>query len=179
MIAADLTNLGETHALAGALDAAEPLYREAQRIYDGLGDPDGRGFVLSQLGRLALDRQQIDDALDLLVEGLRLRWEAGDRGGAADTLDSLAEVALTGGDVAWARSIAVTVECLRQEMGIRRLPVYEQRFLAVKAAVGARQGECEGGADEMVRRVMASLARHRTVAPGRRRRSVTNDPQPP
>ena len=56
MIATDFANLGEAHYLSGALDEAERLYREALTLFEALGDPRGQGFVLGQVGLLALDR---------------------------------------------------------------------------------------------------------------------------
>ncbi|MCC2629788.1 MAG: putative ATPase, partial [Thermomicrobiales bacterium] len=89
MIAADLHNLGEAHHLSGSLDEAESLYREALALFDALGDVGGRGFALCHLGLLALDRGNPLDARELLLESLQLRWGAGLRGLATDTLEAL------------------------------------------------------------------------------------------
>jgi tetratricopeptide (TPR) repeat protein len=156
MTAADLGNLGETRYLAGAFADAEALYREALNIYDSLGDPMGRGFVVSQLGRLALDRKQTEAAVTLLLDGLRLRWDAGDRGGAADTLDALAEAVVQTGDLNWARKAVAVGEVLRIETGIARLPVYAERFAAVKDAIDEPVAEASGSIDELMRDVMAA-----------------------
>ncbi len=155
MTAADLGNLGETHYLAGALADAEALYRESLKIYDSLGDPMGRGFVVSQLGRLALDRKQTEAAVTLLLDGLRLRWGAGDRGGAADTLDALAEAVVQTGDLDWARTIVVAGEALRAETGLARLPVYAARYAAVKDAIGEPRSGRSGSIDELVGKVLS------------------------
>jgi predicted ATPase len=156
MTAADLGNLGEARYLAGALVEAEALYGEALEIYDSLGDPMGRGFVLSQLGRLALDRKQTEDAVTLLLDGLRHRWDAGDRGGAADTLDALAEAVVQSGDLNWATKIVVAGEALRAETGLARLPVYAERYAVVKDAIGDPGSEPSGSIDELVRDVMSA-----------------------
>lgn len=156
MTAADLGNLGEARYLAGALEDAEALYREALGIYDSLGDPMGRGFVVSQLGRLALDRNQTDEAVKLLLDGLRHRWEAGDSIGAADTLDALAEAVVQTGDLDWARMAVAAGEALRAETGIARLPVYAKRFAAVRDAIDEPVSEPTGSIDELVRDVMTA-----------------------
>ena len=159
MTAADLGNLGEARYLAGALADAEVLYQEALNIYESLGDPMGRGFVVSQLGRLALERKQTEAAVPLLLDGLRHRWDAGDRGGAADTLDALAEAAVQLGDLDWARTIVVAGEALRAETGLARLPVYAERYAAVKDAIGEPRWEPSGSIDELVRAVLAAKPR--------------------
>ena len=159
MTAADLGNLGEVRYLAGAFADAEELYREALNIYESLGDPMGRGFVVSQLGRLALERKQTEAAVPLLLDGLRHRWDAGDRGGAADTLDALAEAAVQLGDLDWARTIVVAGEALRAETGLARLPVYAKRYAAVKDAIGEPRWEPSGSIDELVRAVLAAKPR--------------------
>jgi tetratricopeptide (TPR) repeat protein len=136
MIAADLANLGEARHLAGSLDEAESLYRDALHHYEAHSDPMGKGFVLSQLGRLALDQNQLEVGLNLLLQGLELRWNAGDRGGTADTLDAMASAAVQAGKLKWAAQITETVDRLRRETGIGRAEVYERRFDEVKAVVG-------------------------------------------
>ena len=98
MIAADLANLGEARHLNGALDEAESLYREALALFESIGDPGGQGYVCSQLGLLALDRGNAAEARERLIESLRLRWHAGERGAAADTLEALAEATWKLGD---------------------------------------------------------------------------------
>jgi tetratricopeptide (TPR) repeat protein len=156
MTAADLGNLGEARYLAGAFSEAEALYREALHIYESLGDPMGRGFIVSQLGRLALDRKQTEDAVTLLLDGLRLRWDAGDRGGAADSLDALAEAVVQTADLNWARTIVVAGEALWAETGLARLPVYVERYAAVKDAIGEPSSEPSGSIDELVGEVLSA-----------------------
>jgi predicted ATPase/class 3 adenylate cyclase len=136
MTAGDLANLGETRHLAGALADAESLYQDARRIYEEIDDQMGLGFVQTQLGRLALNRDRAQEALDVLQTGFHLRWEAGDLAGAADSLDALAEAAVRSGDIAWAQRIVTAGDLLRAETGIARLPVYAARHAAVKSALG-------------------------------------------
>ena len=98
MIATDVANLGEAHHFSGSLDEAERLYREALTCFETLGDPRGQGFVLGQLGLLALDRGNPQEGCELLRASLKLRWRAGLRGPAADTLEALAEASWRLGD---------------------------------------------------------------------------------
>jgi tetratricopeptide (TPR) repeat protein len=137
MIAADLHNLGEAHHLSGSLDEAEGLYREALALFDALGDVGGRGFALCHLGLLALDRGNPLDARELLRESLQLRWSAGLRGLAADTLEALAEATWLLGDLDRAAMILQVSSQLREETGVARQPVYEARYQRVVQAVEA------------------------------------------
>ncbi len=137
MIAADLHNLGEAHHLSGSLDEAEGLYREALALFDALGDAGGRGFALCHLGLLALDRGNPLDARELLLESLQLRWSAGLRGLASDTLEALAEATWRLGDLDRAAVMIWASSQLREETGVPRQPVYEARYQRVVQAVEA------------------------------------------
>ena len=128
MIATDLANLGEAHHLNGALDEAESLYDEALALFETIGDPGGEGYVRSQLGLLALDRGNAVEARERLIEALRLRWNAGEQGGAADTLEALAEATWKLGDADLAATLLRTATTVREETGIARPPVYAERY---------------------------------------------------
>jgi predicted ATPase/class 3 adenylate cyclase len=136
MIAADLHNLGEARHLSGALDEAESLYQEALDLFDVLGDAGGRAFSLCHLGLLALDRGNPQRARELLLESLKLRWSAGLRGLACDTLEALAEATWRLGDLNGAAMILRASSQLREETGVARQPVYEARYQRVVQAVG-------------------------------------------
>ena len=137
MIAADLHNLGEARHLSGSLDEAEALYREALVLFDALGDAGGRGFALCHLGLLALDRGKPLEARELLLESLKLRWSAGLRGLASDTLEALAEATWRLGDLDFAATLIQTANLLRDETGVARQPVYEKRYQQIVKAVEA------------------------------------------
>ena len=138
MIASDLHNLGEANHLSGSLEVAEGQYREALALFEELGDLRGRGFALTHLGLLALDRQDPGEANRLLIESLRLRWSAGLRGATADTLEALAEATWQLGDNELAATILRASARLREETGLARQPIYEPRFQQVAQAVGYR-----------------------------------------
>jgi tetratricopeptide (TPR) repeat protein len=135
-IATDLANLGEAHHLAGSLDESEALYREAIALFESLGDPSGRSFVLNQLGLLSLDRGIASEAHRLLTESLRVRWTAGLRGAAADTLEALAEATWQQGNASFAATLLKVANILRKETGVARQPVYETRYQRLANAVG-------------------------------------------
>jgi tetratricopeptide (TPR) repeat protein len=137
MIAADLHNLGEARHLSGSLDEAESLYQEALGRFDVLGDAGGRAFSLCHLGLLTLDRGNPLRARELLLESLTLRWSAGLRGLACDTLEALAEATWQLGDLERAAMILRASSQLREETGVARQPVYEVRYQRVVQAVSA------------------------------------------
>ena len=150
MIATDFANLGEAHHLSGALDEAERLYREALTLFEALGDPRGKGFVLGQVGLLALDRGNPQEARELLRESLRLLWGAGLRGSAADALQALAEANWRLGEMDVAAAQLQTADGLRQETGLVRQPVYEARYQRVLAAVGDHRSAASLNIDQTV-----------------------------
>jgi predicted ATPase/class 3 adenylate cyclase len=135
MIATDFANLGEAHHLRGALDEAERLYGEALTLFKTVGDPRGQGFVLGQVGRLALDRGNLQEAREPLRESLRLLWGAGLRGSAADALEALAEANWRLEELDVAATQLQTADRLRDETGLVRQPVYEARYQRILAAV--------------------------------------------
>jgi tetratricopeptide (TPR) repeat protein len=143
MIAADLHNLGEACHLSGSLDEAEALYQEALGLFDALGDAGGRGFALCHLGLLTLDRGNALEARELLLESLKLRWSAGLRGLACDTLEALAEATWRLGDLDSAATILLASSQLREETGVARQPVYEARYQRVVQAVSAAALQAE------------------------------------
>ena len=138
MIATDLANLGEARHLSQSLAEAASLYQDALARFDALGDPRGRGFVLNQLGLLALDRGEAADARQFLSESLQLRWSAGLRDSTADTLEALAEAAWRLDDLDRAATLLQAAKLLRDETGAARQPVYEVRYQRLWQAVGDR-----------------------------------------
>lgn len=97
----------------------------------------GRGFALCHLGLLALDRGDPLGARELLRESLQLRWSAGLRGLASDTLEALAEATWRLGDLDFAATLLQTANLLRDETGVARQPVYEKRYQQIVKAVEA------------------------------------------
>jgi predicted ATPase len=136
MIAADLHNLGEAHHLSGSLDEAERHYREALERFEELGDLRGRGFALCHLGLLAIDRGKLAEARALLRKSLKLRWRAGLRASTADTLEALAEATWGLGDADLAIKMLQAAAQIREETGLARQPIYEERYVGVAKAVG-------------------------------------------
>jgi len=158
MIATDLANLGEAHHLRQSLDDAESLYQDALTRFDALGDRRGRAFVLNQLGLLALDRGNATDARSFLGESLQLRWDAGSRDFTADTLEALAEAAWRLEELDLAATLLQTANLLREETGVARQPVYEERYQRMWQVVGGRVAATEAvDIDQTIEMVMGLL----------------------
>ena len=161
MIAADLANLGEAHHLNASLAEAESLYQDALARFDALGDPRGRGLVLNQLGLLALDCGDAVTARRFLSESLQLRWSAGLRDATADTLEALAEAMWRVDQLDQAATLLQTASLLRQETGVARPPVYEERYQRVWQAVSDHVAAAESlDIDQTIEMAM----RHPTIS---------------
>ena len=163
MVDTDLSNLGEAHHLSGSLDEAERLYRDALARFAELGDLRGRSSVLLQLGLLALDRGDPARARESLLESLRLRWDAGLRGAAAETLDALAEAFLQLGDPDRAAGILRAGERLRAETGMARQPVYEERYQRVARSLAAAAAAEPPDVDAVVASLIAASPMTRSL----------------
>ncbi|GAA3047135.1 hypothetical protein GCM10020229_68140 [Kitasatospora albolonga] len=77
-------NLGDAHRYAGALDAAEPHYREALRLARA-DHPGLVHFCLQHLGKHRTDQGRLAEARTLLTEALTLRQLLGDASLVAST----------------------------------------------------------------------------------------------
>jgi predicted ATPase/class 3 adenylate cyclase len=165
MIAADLHNLGEAHHLRGDLDEAERHYREALARFDELGDLRGRGFALCHLGLLALDRGDPSEARNLLRQSLKLRWGAGLRASTTDTLEALAEATWRLGGSALANEMLQAAWQLREETGLARQPIYEERYAEMAHEVGFAP---RAPALELDAAIAAFLDADRALVPGAR-----------
>lgn len=95
-----LMELGHACAVLGDVGAAEQHFRacyEIRRVFD---DRQGMAAALTQLGRLALQRNMADYGRDLFREALAIYQRTHDRGGLATVVHGLARVALLQGDLA-------------------------------------------------------------------------------
>ena len=122
----------------------------ALTLFEALGDLRGKGFVLGQVGLLALDRGKPKEARELLRESLRLLWSAGLRGSAAQALEALAEATWCLGELDVAATQLQTADLLREETGLVRQPVYEARYQRILAAVGDHRPSASPDIDQTV-----------------------------
>ena len=84
--------------------AAGPLYEEALRLAEALGDRGRVAFALVGLGHVAFHAGDLDAAQRLQEQALAIRRELGDRRGAAAAVSNLGLVARWRGDLAGARA---------------------------------------------------------------------------
>lgn len=73
-----LQNLAAIHATRGMLDEAERDFEAAVAAFQDAGDRSGMGYVLTNLGALALDRGDPSQAEETLHEAIRLAREIQD-----------------------------------------------------------------------------------------------------
>lgn len=73
-----LQNLAAIHATRGMLDEAERDFEGAVSAFQDAGDRSGMGYVLTNLGALALDRGDPSQAEETLHEAIRLAREIQD-----------------------------------------------------------------------------------------------------
>ncbi|MFO0608219.1 MAG: ATPase, T2SS/T4P/T4SS family [Polyangiales bacterium] len=107
-----LDSVGSAHAALFQLADAERSYRESLALKEACGDLAGQAITLGGLGRLALQRDDLDAAADFFARDLALSKQLGDDEGLAVMANQLAEVwlrqalALHGrGDEAGARAL--------------------------------------------------------------------------
>jgi tetratricopeptide (TPR) repeat protein len=91
-------NMAEVLADQGRLAEAEPLMREAQRVWRAAGAPSFVAFGKSQLGRLAARSGRFDDALELLTSARDDYVRDGEHAEVLETDARLAECLLLQGN---------------------------------------------------------------------------------
>ncbi len=126
-LAATLGNIAFDDMHNGDLEAAQRRYEQALAIFEHFGDRRQCGWMLYQLGRLALCRSEFVTAHELFERSLEIRRLFGDRRGIVETLCSLGEVAFAqrGADraealfeqgyrlsceIGWRRGLAMAIE---------------------------------------------------------------------
>jgi len=102
---------------AGDLETAHRLLGEAEGLYRELGDDRFVARVWLQLAYLALLAKDTSRARVLLVGGLSIAWELGDRWGIAEQLDGIAAVLAASGNWRGAAITAGTAEATWESIG--------------------------------------------------------------
>ena len=120
-VAATLSSLALQLQNSGKLDAAEPLYHEALRIWRDLhGDEHvSVGITLTRLGRLLGDKGDDEGAEQALREGLDITKDLPGRGrfASCDTRFELAQLLTRRGNLAEAETLLRDTVRLRREQG--------------------------------------------------------------
>jgi tetratricopeptide (TPR) repeat protein len=91
-------NIGEIHVNRGDADAAEPLLREALRVFRASGYQDGAALCETYLGRMSLARRDLAEARRALEHARDHFAELGIAGGVLEATVYLAECHVLGGD---------------------------------------------------------------------------------
>jgi tetratricopeptide (TPR) repeat protein len=110
-------NIGEILLDRGLFDEAEPMFKDALRIWRAAKFPALEAHAISNLGRTAARDGRLEQAEELLTDALRRQHEIGAESMAAETETRLAERALLAGDSAGALSTATTTLEVTTQLG--------------------------------------------------------------
>jgi tetratricopeptide (TPR) repeat protein len=140
-----LNNLAELRRATGDLPAAEPLYRQALEILEGLPEkrPPDQAVFLNNLAELYRERGDYPAAAPLYREALELQRAATgeDDPGFATTLNNQALLFLSTGDLTAAESLLLrSFEIRRASLGEEHLQVAQS--LNNLGALRQAQGRC-------------------------------------
>ncbi|MFG0245822.1 MAG: tetratricopeptide repeat protein [Phycisphaerales bacterium JB052] len=120
------------HVQQGQPEVAEPIYRRALNILEGLDGDESKPLWVARakhsLGNTLISLGQYDEARLLLTSSLELKTEllSGNKPSVASTLQSLAEVCRLSDDYDNAERYALQVVQIRQEIGDPRLSASEE-----------------------------------------------------
>jgi predicted ATPase len=78
--------------IMGEQDAAARLYRESLDLFDELGDDPGRAVLLHRFGILAMQRQELAEARELVEESHAIHERNGDAWGLTQTVGTLGAI---------------------------------------------------------------------------------------
>lgn len=136
-----LVALGKCERLMGDVIRAERHYHAALAVLREAGLTQGVGPIYSNLGRIALDQNRLEDARSAFLEALAGQRATQDRWGMALELGHLGEVAYQQGDQGLARSLFQ--QCLQEAdaLDIRQLISGARMYLG---ALQAHEGSAEG-----------------------------------
>lgn len=104
-------------------DAALQALKEADKIAATANNPWLTGVICHRSAQLAMRQDDIERAEDLFHQALAIRHAHGLRPGVAESLDSLAGVAVRSQDPTAATRVLSAVEKIRTELGFVRWPV--------------------------------------------------------
>jgi predicted ATPase/DNA-binding SARP family transcriptional activator len=118
-----LQNLGIAHAGAGHHQQAVELLTESVAVARRAGDPGHISSTLRTLARLLLDdAEELEQALELLREAMRLSHELNERPGLTESLETLSGVAVRKGDPHTGALLIGAAGALREAAGGIRQP---------------------------------------------------------
>ena len=167
MVAVSLLNLGVIEQLLvmrGAVPAgnggprARRLLLDAFAAAERVGDRLRMALAMENLGTLAAQLGDDDEARSRLEASLTIRRQLGDRAGIAVSMRALTRVSLRRGDPAGARTQAEEYLAIEQELG---RPHELAEALAVRAEVATHERDY-GAAEDLLERSIALARLHGT-----------------
>lgn len=133
--------LGLLSLRRGDVERAHELLSENLQIRKDVGDEQGIAWAEIWLARAEAERQNLEQARQLLLDGLARTIQAHGRMYTTMGLEELGKVAALQGKPEWAARLFGASEVLREAMEAPLPPVersaYEQQVEAVRAALGA------------------------------------------
>jgi tetratricopeptide (TPR) repeat protein len=94
-----LYNLGSLYNDLGKIDEAIALYNQSLKIFERVGNLQGKAYTLHNLAIIYADRGDVDEAIALYNQSLELEERIGNLQGKAATLHNLANIYADRGDV--------------------------------------------------------------------------------
>lgn len=179
MLAPSLVNLGvvtqelsrDGAAPTEGAAAARRLYEQGLGIYRELRDGNGTAVALENLGTLAAQQGDLDEATSLLLQSLAIRRQLGERIGIAAGMRFLGQIARRRGELEEARSLHEESLTIERELGNRLLMAADLESLADIAFAAADEPAAqrlleeslalyaELGREDALPRVVAGLQR--------------------
>ena len=149
--------LGENSRALKNLTAAKDCYSRSRDCFDRAGNVVTVSFLSGNLGHIALEEGDLDQARELARSALRIAIETETMSGVVEFLELMAEVETADGRFDTAVRIFGAADELRQEVGAARdlvdQPDYDRAIAAAQAALPEeeyaalwRSGQSEGAA---------------------------------
>jgi tetratricopeptide (TPR) repeat protein len=145
--------LGAFTLEAGDAAGALAHLMRARDFRRAAGDPAGEAACLDAAADAFARRGRLPTAMQILARATALRVRIGDDAGRASGLRNLAEVALSGGDAARARELALEARDLARQLSLERL---ERLATIIAARAHLLEGDAKGAErllDNLRRRV--------------------------
>ena len=148
-----LSDVGDLVAVDGDVERGNGMIAEGLAIHRELGNKQGLGNKLSDLGIVRHDEGNESAAMRHYLEGLQFLWEGGDTWYLAIPVSGLAAIALNAGQAIRAARLVGAATALRERSGTSLWPKERVRFEQTVARARA-----ELGADVFDREVAAGRA---------------------
>jgi hypothetical protein len=146
-----LRGYASANSIAGQDEAVDRLYEQSLRLFDQLGDEQGRAVLLHRLSIQAMRRGELDRARELVEASHAIHERNDDRWGLTQTIGTLGAIARDANDENLAYQLINQSAVLAREVGF---PWWEGGMLAELAQLSLNAGRL----DEAETRARESLA---------------------